>query len=189
MTAEIGRVKARLEAGLAGGSSADALRVGKDVAARGPAAVDALRAGLTEWFTFYNGYDPLFTWWMGLPFKKVDAALQGYAQFLREKVVPADGASPTAPAATPAPIAPAPPPKYPSVPDLKELIALPQDEMTDIVSRFRGAAPAARGRGGACRRRAGAPPAGARGAGRPPPAPAPAAPAARCATASSTRTG
>ena len=63
------------------------------MAARGPAAVDALRAGLAEWFTFYNGYDPLFTWWMGLPFKKADAALQGYAQFLREKVVPADGAA------------------------------------------------------------------------------------------------
>ncbi len=164
-------MKARLEAGLAGGSSGDALRVGKDVAARGPAAVDALRAGLTEWFTFYNGYDPLFTWWMGLPFKKVDAALQGYAQFLREKVAPADGATPTAPAARPQTIAPAPPPKYPSVPDLKELIALPQDEMTDIVSRFRGAgaAGARGGRGG----RSGAmtpggqapPPAGARGAG------------------------
>jgi len=168
VTTEIGRVKARLEAGLAGGSSGDALRVGKDVAARGPAAVDALRAGLTEWFTFYNGYDPLFTWWMGLPFKKADAALQGYAEFLREKVVPADGAAPTVPAAKPATVAPAPPPKYPSVPDLKELIALPQDEMTDIVSRFRGAGGAGGrgGRGGAMPAGGqGAPPAGARGAG------------------------
>ena len=32
---------------------------------------------------------------MGLPFKKADAALQGYAEFLRERVVPSDGASPT----------------------------------------------------------------------------------------------
>ncbi len=156
VTAEIGRVKARLEAGLAGGSSGDALRVARDAAARGPAAVDALRTGLTEWFTFYNGYDPLFTWWMGLPFKKADAALQGYATFLREKVVPADGASPTAPAAKPATIAPAPPPKYPSVPDLRELIALPQDEMTDIVQRFRGAGGAG-GRGGQGARGAAAP--------------------------------
>jgi hypothetical protein len=183
VTAEVARVKARLEAGLAGGSSGDELRVAKDVAARGPAAVDALRAGLTEWFTFYNGYDPLFTWWMGLPFKKVDAALQGYAQFLREKVVPADGASPTGPAAKPATIAPAPPPKYPSVPDLKELIALPQDEMTDIVSRFRGAGGAGGrgGRGGGTPAAGpGAPPAGARGAGAAAaqaPAPAVAAPA------------
>ncbi len=168
-------MRARLEAGLAGGSAGDALRVGKDVAARGPAAVDALRAGLAEWFTFYNGYDPLFTWWMGLPFKKADAALQGYAQFLREKVVPADGASPTVSAARAQTIAPAPPPKFPSVPDLKELIALPQDEMTDIVSRFRGAG----GRRRARRRVGWRTP---RGGGTPQAA-------ARCATASSTRTG
>jgi hypothetical protein len=167
-TAEIGRVKTRLEAGLAGGSSGDALRVGKDVAARGPAAVDALRAGLTEWFTFYNGYDPLFTWWMGLPFKKADAALQGYSQFLRERVVPADGTAPNAPNPASVTMVPAPPPKYPSVPDLRELIALPQDEMTDIVSRFRGSGgPGGRGgRGGAMPAAgSGAPPAGGRGAG------------------------
>ena len=41
------------------------------------------------------------------------------------------------------PIAPAPAPTFASVPDLKELIALPQDEMTDIVQRFRGPARAA----------------------------------------------
>ncbi len=49
-----------------------------------------LRAGLTEWFTFYNGYDPLFTWWMGLPYKRADAALQAYATLLRDKVAAAD---------------------------------------------------------------------------------------------------
>ena len=171
VTAEIGRVKAKLEAGLAGGAAPDGLRVTKDVAARGPAAVDALRAGLAEWFTFYNGYDPLFTWWMGLPFKRVDAALQGYATFLREKVVPSDGSSPTVSHVSRESIAPAPAPKYPSVPDLKELIALPQDEMTDILQRFRG--PGGRGgRGGQA-----APPAGARGAAEAAPPAAPAAPA------------
>jgi hypothetical protein len=144
VAAEIGRVKAKLEAGLAGSAAPDGLRVTKDVAARGPAAVEALRTGLAEWFTFYNGYDPMFTWWMGLPFKKVDAALQGYAQFLREKVVPADGTAPNAPNPASVTIMPGPPPKVPSVPDLKELIALPQDETTDIVQRFRGSG----GRGG-----------------------------------------
>jgi hypothetical protein len=50
-----------------------------------------------------------------------------------------------APAGGTAAIAPAAPPKYPSVPDLRELIALPQDEMTDIVQRFRGPARTVRG--------------------------------------------
>jgi hypothetical protein len=93
---------------------------------------------------------------MGLPFKRVDAALQAYATFLREKVVPSDGSSPTVSHVSRESIAPAPAPKYPSVPDLKELIALPQDEMTDILQRFRGPG----GRGG----RGGAPPPAAQAA-------------------------
>jgi len=72
-------------------------------------------------------------------------------------VVPSDGSSPTVSPVSRGSIAPAPAPKYPSVPDLKELIALPQDEMTDIVQRFRGNA----GRGG----RGGEAPQGGQGAG------------------------
>src|SRR5688572_4518085 len=45
-------------------------------------------------------------------------------------------------------IDPAPPPKYGEVPNLDELLALPQDEMTDIVQRFRSALTAGAGRGG-----------------------------------------
>jgi uncharacterized protein (DUF885 family) len=143
VTREVGRVRATIEAGLAAGAAPDAVRVGKDMALRGAAAVDVLRASFAEWFTFYNGYDPLFTWWNGLPFKKADAALLGYAVLLREKVAPADRAPLNVPPGTPASIVPSPAPQFPSVPDLRELLALPQDEMTDIVQRFRG--PAARG--------------------------------------------
>ena len=68
----------------------DALKVSKDLATRGADSVDGLRSSVTTWFNFYNGYDPLFTWWMGMPYKQVDAALQDYAAFLRDKVAPAD---------------------------------------------------------------------------------------------------
>jgi len=50
-----------------------------------------LRNGLKEWFDFYNGYDPLFTWWAAESYKDTDLALQSYEKFLREKV---DGAQP-----------------------------------------------------------------------------------------------
>ena len=66
----IAGVRAKLEAGLAPAPPADALRVPKDVAQRGPAAVGTLRSALAEWFTFYNGYEPLFTWWNGLPLQE-----------------------------------------------------------------------------------------------------------------------
>ena len=108
-------------------------------------AVDGLRSSITTWFNFYNGYDPLFTWWMGMPFKEIDGALQGYAAFLRDTVAPAD-LQVAAAAATPIPPAPSTP--LSDVPDLQEIIALPQDEMTGIVQRFVNPGGQAGGRGG-----------------------------------------
>ena len=105
----------------------------KEVAARGADAVDGLRNSMTTWFNFSNGYDPVFTWWMGMPFQQLDAALQGYAVFLRQLAVPAGASTPRA---TAAPVAAAPAPAIAEVPDLEALLRLPQDEMTPIVERF-----------------------------------------------------
>jgi len=55
------------------------------VANRALADVESLRAGLREWFGFYDGYDPLFTWWVQEPYKAADEALQNYAAFLRQR--------------------------------------------------------------------------------------------------------
>lgn len=46
-----------------------------------------LRQVLKEWFEFYNGYDPLFTWWLAEPYKDLEQALQNYAAFLRLNLV------------------------------------------------------------------------------------------------------
>jgi len=43
-----------------------------------------LRGGLKEWFSFYNGYDPLFTWWAAESYKATDQALQSYEGLLRK---------------------------------------------------------------------------------------------------------
>jgi uncharacterized protein (DUF885 family) len=48
--------------------------------------VQGLRNTLRHWFDYYNGYDPLFTWWAAEPFKTADTALQSYTSFLRERV-------------------------------------------------------------------------------------------------------
>ena len=146
LTKDVARVQARVEAGLNGAGSADALKVSKDLATRGADSVDGLRNSVTTWFNFYNGYDPLFTWWMGMPYKQVDEALQGYAAFLRDKVAPADTIA-TPPSATPAAIQPAAATKLNEVPDLNELIALPQDEMRGVVVRFIGPSGGRGGRG------------------------------------------
>jgi len=140
---ELAQVRARLEAGLSEARDENALHVGRDTAMRGAEAVDGLRGILTNWFTFFNGYDPLFTWWVALPFKHADSGLASYAVFLREKVAPADRG---APVSTPAaPIAPATAPRFSQVPDLSEILTLPQDEMIDIVQRFTGRESGGRG--------------------------------------------
>lgn len=59
----------------------------KTVANRAARTVNFLRNTLRNWFNFYNGYDPVFTWWNQEPYKAVDAALQNYATFLLDKLV------------------------------------------------------------------------------------------------------
>jgi hypothetical protein len=59
----------------------------KTVAYRAARRVDGLKRTLENWFRYYNGYDPMFTWWATDPHEKVDKTLEGYAKFLREKIV------------------------------------------------------------------------------------------------------
>jgi hypothetical protein len=121
-------------------------RVNAEQARLGATAVDQLRAIAAEWFTFYNGYDPLFTWWMAGTYSRADDALRDYAALLRDRIAAENLTGAVLPAAA-EPVAPAAPPPFPEVPDLNGILALPQDEMRDIVARFTGAAPGRGGRG------------------------------------------
>jgi uncharacterized protein (DUF885 family) len=128
---EIGEMRSRLEK-----DPGSVPGLTRDLATRGAEAVEGLRNSMTTWFNFSNGYDPVFTWWMGMPYQQLDAALQGYAAFLREMPVPAGS---PASHAQPAEIAAAAAPSIPEVPDLEALMRLPQDEMAPVVERFVGA--------------------------------------------------
>jgi hypothetical protein len=61
--------------------------VKKTVANRAVQAINGLRNNLRNWYTFYNGYDPVFTWWNEEPYKALDDALTSYASFMSERVV------------------------------------------------------------------------------------------------------
>jgi uncharacterized protein (DUF885 family) len=83
LTKQIETTRRGLEAGL----RAEPGKVKKTVANRAVSAVNSLRGALRVWFGYYNGYDPLFTWWVDEPYKAVDQALGDYATYLNEKVV------------------------------------------------------------------------------------------------------
>ena len=106
---------------------------------RASASVTLLRRDLEEWFGFYNGYDPLFTWWVPGVYQPVRDALDGYASWLANEV--RDGPAPSLRSSDAAPSPDARgasrAPEAPDVPDLAELIRVPQDELIDIVRRFR----------------------------------------------------
>jgi uncharacterized protein (DUF885 family) len=65
----------------------DPIRAKKTIAFRAVGAINNLRTTLRNWYTFYNGYDPLFTWWNEEPYKSLDQSLTTYAAFLSERVV------------------------------------------------------------------------------------------------------
>ena len=59
----------------------------KTVANRAVAAIAGLKANLRNWYTFYNGYDPLFTWWNEEPYRSLDQSLTNYSNFISEKII------------------------------------------------------------------------------------------------------
>ena len=56
------------------------------VALRASKYLGGLRENLKDWFTFYNGYDPNFTYWAKLPYETLDKEMESYSKFLRDKM-------------------------------------------------------------------------------------------------------
>ncbi len=83
LTKQIETTRRALDASL----RAESGKVKKSAANRAVSAVNSLRSTMRVWFGYYNGYDPLFTWWMDEPYKALDQALGRYATYLTERAV------------------------------------------------------------------------------------------------------
>jgi hypothetical protein len=66
---------------------APAPKVSRTVANRAAENIDQVRGIVTNWYRYYDGYDPQFTWWVKSPYARLDSALTRYARTLRERVV------------------------------------------------------------------------------------------------------
>ena len=73
-------------------ASSDAARNRRVVGNNAATKVTQLRGTLRQWYSFYNGYDPMFTWWASEPYQAADTALANYSTFLRERVAGLRGA-------------------------------------------------------------------------------------------------
>ena len=62
-------------------------KLSKVVAHRSSEILGSLRSQLTDWYNFYTGYDPLFTWWVRDPYRRADSLITAYQRTLRERVV------------------------------------------------------------------------------------------------------
>ncbi len=76
--------KARRAVQEAGRSGED---VSSIVALRAEGLLRRMNRALSQWYGYYAGYDPLFTWWVKTPHAGAEEALNSYASFLRVEVV------------------------------------------------------------------------------------------------------
>jgi uncharacterized protein (DUF885 family) len=99
---QVAETQKAIEAQARTNNSAEATHARRVIANRAAVSVTALRTTLRNWHGYFNGYDPMFTWWVAEPYKHADAALQSYATYLREKLAGLRAANPE----SEAPVAP-----------------------------------------------------------------------------------
>ena len=96
VTRQIDSLRARFETPVSRGDTsaagptrprASAPAVSKTVANRAADNIDQLARVMQNWYEYYDGYDPVFTWWVKDPYKRLDESLKRYARTLRERVV------------------------------------------------------------------------------------------------------
>ncbi len=62
-------------------------KVSRTVGNRAADQLDQVRNTVGVWYRYYNGYDPLFSWWASNPYQKLDEAMRRYALTIRTRVV------------------------------------------------------------------------------------------------------
>lgn len=70
-----------------GRTSEESGEISKSSAYRAVNTIQKLREHLKQWFGFYKGYDPLFTWWVKEPYGRLYEAMDEYAKSIREVIV------------------------------------------------------------------------------------------------------
>ncbi len=73
---EIGAVSEKLK---------NAAPIDQKLTRRANSAIKGLRKGIESIHSFYNEYDPLYTWWVPMPLMRIDSLLGDYSKLLESK--------------------------------------------------------------------------------------------------------
>lgn len=82
-----GQLSEALETSREQGTTDDYSDISPVVAQRASEYLNHLLETLENWHTFYDGYDPVFTWWMTGPYGRAASAISAYAAALERHVV------------------------------------------------------------------------------------------------------
>jgi len=88
LNTSVATIRAEIKAGLEGKGSG--LQATPILANRAFEECRILRDVLDDWYKYYAGYDPVFTWWVEAPYKTLSGSVGSYSGFLRESVVGID---------------------------------------------------------------------------------------------------
>jgi len=67
------------------------LKVSPALGRRAASAVNDVKNTLQNWYKFYEGYQPDFSWWLKKPYEEANTALESYAKYLKEEIAEQKG--------------------------------------------------------------------------------------------------
>jgi hypothetical protein len=82
---QIDSMRTKLEASGRGGNAAP--NVSRAIANRSADDLDQIRNVVTGWYRYYDGYDPMFSWWVKEPYTTLNDAMAKYAAAIRTRIV------------------------------------------------------------------------------------------------------
>jgi uncharacterized protein (DUF885 family) len=131
---QMAELRKKLSAKNTGSDDAGGVQLTKPMASNAAQTVEGLRGNMRTWFGFYNGVDPLFTWWAKEPYSELDKAMGEYDKALKDAGKNAAEASEESATVRPYEACPG---EASDVPDLNELIAFPRSDMRAVFDKYR----------------------------------------------------
>lgn len=87
MNTQIKEVRKALEDSIKATKEGEDLYIRKSIIRRASQMADNLKDTLEHWFEYNSGYNPDFNWWASDPYEKTFKALEGYIEYIDEKIL------------------------------------------------------------------------------------------------------